>query len=297
MEENKTFVEKMPSFANKTTQTDDMNSISDSFNELRIKRSYYSPGRKIIKPPPGKWWWKPPDDPHYIAAGGIIICDRQKDGEVEKDGIWVLIEKSRRGSGLEYTDIGGKYDWNDGDIYATISREFREELYNTDEISYRTIKHLCGQSKSDDSDNELFIMRKGKYMCLIVDRKLLPDVSLDYRKVEEARKKILSENPFCRNEMYRTVSLQFLPFDRIAEEKDKLSYRLSTILKESELRNKIPNIQSLNVPRSTSTSHINIKSISTPNIRLEPSYMSTKEYPTRLHYLPPGYKKPQNQNF
>lgn len=230
-----------------------MDALAKGLDQIYIKRRDIR--RSKPRPPAGKWWWASPDG-WYIAAGGIIIRDICDD----KEGIWVLIEKSRRGYGQEYTDIGGKYDWNDGDIYATISREFREELYNTDEIPYKTIKRLCEQFKSYDKNNQLFMMRKGKYMCLIVDRSVLPNLELDSKQVENARSNVLSRNHFCRDEMYRTISLRFLPFDEVVDHKNLLSYRLSNILKDSALRNKIPGIEKLNTVRECSQSNGNWRS-------------------------------------
>jgi len=253
-----------------------MNSINQTekeVEEITIRtNNFILSGRprinsRIQRPPPGKWWWEwaPSDSERkvFIAAGGIIICDSQIVGRTLKEGIWVLIEKSRKGIGIEYTDIGGKYDWNDCDIYATISREFREELYNTTELPYKTIKQLCQKStnvrhsffSSEPRDhltcnqgqilNDVYIMRKGRYMCLIVDRKALPAVHLSPKDVEIAREITIKNNKWCKSEMYRTLSLYFLPFDEISEKIEYLSYRLLTILKEGILRFRIPNIDKL----------------------------------------------------
>ena len=242
-----------------------VNNITRGIEELDIKYGSYVP-QKFRSPPYGKWWWwwKPEDSNigYYIAAGGIIICDKQEIRGVVKEGIWAIVEKSRKGgNGYELTDIGGKYDWNDGDIYATIAREFQEELYHTTEIKYEEIRSLCmknNERKEATNFNEIYIMRRGKYMCLIVNRNLLSPIKLSPELVENKRKTVLSTNRFCihrhhdpktnmacREEMYRTLSLKFLPFDEVAENKYVLSYRLATILKGSFLRFKIPNCEEL----------------------------------------------------
>ena len=74
-------------------------------------------------------------DDKRLTAGGIFFYE-EKNGI---KGLWLLKEDDF-GKDI-FTDFGGKYDYNDGDIYATISREFREEVYNTQEISYKEIKN------------------------------------------------------------------------------------------------------------------------------------------------------------
>ena len=70
-------------------------------------------------------------DGKKLAAGGIIFFDTIDNTK----GLWLI--KEEEDENFIYTDLGGKYDHNDGDIFATISREFREETYNTSEISYK----------------------------------------------------------------------------------------------------------------------------------------------------------------
>jgi len=187
--------------------------------------------RKGPHPPPGKWWWKD-DKGKFIAAAGILIFD--------DEGMWLVAEKSRKNDGgVEYTDFGGKYDWNDGDIYATIPREFREECYNTDELSYSLIKRLVTSPSTEKKF--VYRMNKGKYLCLIVHRSLLPPLKLSDLEVKIARDRVIASNPFCHDSMYRTVGIKFIPFKEIENYKTQLSYRLSTILKFSQLNKKIPN--------------------------------------------------------
>ncbi len=180
-------------------------------------------------PPPGKWWWKNPQG-KFVAAAGILIFD--------DEGIWVVVEKSRNGDGtFEYSDFGGKYDWNDGDIYATISREFREELYNTNEISYSTVKELSTTPSS--KKKFIYRMNKGKYFCLIVHNSLVSDIELDNLKVQIKREEIIKSNEIHQH-LYRTEKIKHLNFDELNKYTTKMSYRLSIILKYSPINQYIP---------------------------------------------------------
>lgn len=234
--------------------TDTTNGIESSIQSLTLSNPHSSIDRLIIspknltyqysfgkrrkvRPPPGKYWWKDPLG-RDVAAGGILILDEYVIDNKSTEGIWVVVEKSRRGIGIEYSDFGGRYHYDDGDIYATISREFREETYNTDEIPYSTVKKLV----TSPSDNNKFVyrMNKGKYVCLVVDRKYLPSLYLNNENVEKARIKVLRENPYISRGAYRSEGVAFLPFSDICTlYRNKLSYRLSEILKKSRLVYKI----------------------------------------------------------
>lgn len=190
------------------------------------------------RPPQGKSWWKDENN-NNIAAGGILILD-----EVNNEkGIWVITEKCKKScsgySDFEYTDIGGRYSQDDGDIYATISREFREETYNTDEIPRRDIEQLMNSDHS--SEKFVYRMSTGKYLCLVVSRKYLPKLYLNNEMVKKNKADILIHNPYVLPSNYRTIDLVFLPFSKIKIGKTSLSFRLKDILTKSRLKNYIKN--------------------------------------------------------
>lgn len=202
-----------------------------NINSLKIDDGWRVVSRKR-KFAPKRYRWKGPEG--ELAAGGILIIDTV---EGEK-GVWVLVEKSRRRgreNDVDYIDFGGKYDYNDCNIYATISREFREEVYNTDEISVKTIKDLYHLSPS----NRKATMRlcRGQYVCLIVDRSLLPPLTLNSEKVRQARVDAIQTNPNIHDRMYRTEDLMFLPLKDATKEPhlSRIAYRLGYILKKCDL--------------------------------------------------------------
>lgn len=252
-------IDPWDSISNNSLERINANNRGNNKGKNRDNRNSTS---SAFRPPNGKYWWslRVPNiikKKYYIAAGGILICDKQltRNGE-NKEGIWVLAEKAKKG--IEYTDIGGKYSPDDGDIYATISREFREELYNTAEIPYRQIKYLCTNNmtyegisgsivssevrkkiENSGTFKGVCVVRRGLYLSLIVNRSFLPSITLDPIEVEKARKRIVNSNEFSNEEFYRTISLKFLPYDEIKENYNLLSYRLRTVLLGGPLKFKI----------------------------------------------------------
>lgn len=212
--------------------------LTERMDRLVIPR--YRNRKRVQKrfngPPPGKFWWKD-DLGRDVAAGGILILDTQIVNGVKERGIWVISEKSRKNEGTEYTDFGGRYNQDDGDIYATIHREFREETYNTNEIPYSVIKKLA----TDSSNENKFVYRmvKGKYLCLVVDREYLPPLNLDNCDIQSAKQQVIKSNPYVAPEVYRTENLVFIPFSKLKKGDLSLSFRLNEILSHSPLRNKI----------------------------------------------------------
>lgn len=156
-----------------------------------------------------------------LTAGGIFFFDKIG----EKKGLWLLREEEYNGD--VYTDFGGKYDYNDGDIFATIIREFREEVYNTEEITYK-------QLLSTNPSSHIFIngyIDKPVYMCVVIPYNTFP-ITLDPQKIERERQQVIKRNPRVPPEWYKTRSVEFVHIDDIEREKVHLSNRLKAILKQ-----------------------------------------------------------------
>ena len=168
----------------------------------RIKCKYYS------------------EDGKKLAAGGIFFMEDTSHGK----GIWVIKEEDN--DKTIYTDFGGKYDHNDGNILATISREFREETYNTKEISYKNIISIPQNHHIyiDGYDGEPV------YLCIVVNIKNV-DINFDSKNICQEREKIIKENPTITSKWYRTIDISFLLLKDISAEYYNLSGRLTSILK------------------------------------------------------------------
>uniref|UniRef100_A0A6C0LYX4 Nudix hydrolase domain-containing protein n=1 Tax=viral metagenome TaxID=1070528 RepID=A0A6C0LYX4_9ZZZZ len=155
--------------------------------------------------------WKSPEG-YLLAAGGVLLLDG--------DGAWVVSEQGK------YTDIGGRYDFNDGDIYATIAREFREELYNTAEISYFDLKNVPLSSKHYIDS----FVGNPIYMCIVVNVSDIPLRGvLDNESVKRAKDEILRSNRYVPPHRYTTESLKLVPMSELRVASN-VSPRLRSIL-------------------------------------------------------------------
>lgn len=199
--------------------------------ERNYNRTYMVPpppiqrfSKKSIKPQWSnkkvtKYKYNAPDG-KKLAAGGILFFEQTTSGK----GIWVVEEDEI--SSFVYTDFGGKYDHNDGDIFATISREFREETCNTREILYRDIKNLppVHHVYIDGYDG------KPVYLCVVVHMNHF-NMTFDSKEIKTEREKIIETNPTIPEKWYRTNDVKFLLLKDISKGKYQLSKRLTAILK------------------------------------------------------------------
>ena len=147
------------------------------------------------------------DTNEWYAGGGIVFYDDQ--------GIWVIKEKD------QYNDIGGKYNYNDGNIYACIARELGEETYHTIQLS---LQELLNISK------KIFKIGENKfYLSIWLHTDSVPEKP-DSEKFLQARNKTLLQNPLSTH-LYKQTELAYIPFDEL--QNYKLSSRLQLILKNS----------------------------------------------------------------
>lgn len=155
----------------------------------------------------------------HLTAGGILPYD--------DDGVWVIGEQDKHG--ITYTDVGGKYQFEDGDIFKTIARELGEETY-----------HLCDLSRTEivglykkNSHKTVYVnghQNKPVYMCVVVPRSEL-NGCLDNDKFVEERARVVTRNPDVPPEYYNSVCIRHLTWDDINSGEFKLSYRLKRILR------------------------------------------------------------------
>ena len=184
------------------------------------------PSSKSLKSSPRKKFkWHDLSTGYTLTAGGILFYDDQ--------GIWVIGEKDR--SGIVYTDIGGRYTYEDGNIWVTISRELREETYGTCELFASEIVSL---SKKHPPVYVNGHENRPVYMCLVIP---IVELMLESRKnfvldpimFNKQRNITLAENPDVPADYYCPCVLTKLSYEELADPRFRLSYRLKRIMKFS----------------------------------------------------------------
>ena len=150
---------------------------------------------------------------------------------------------------MEWTDPGGKYKFEDCDIYNTCAREFGEELYYSSTISRELMMDIVSTHRSVYVNGH---NNKPVYICYVVHTDILKSygVKLDPVKFLECREQAITYNPLVPNDYYNSVCLRHVNFSDITEKiyssshpnidsVPGLSYRLKKILKHGPLTSKI----------------------------------------------------------
>ncbi len=167
-----------------------------------------------------------------LSAGGILPYD--------DDGVWVIGEKVR--DEIIYTDIGGKYQYQDGDIYKTVAREFGEELYHSSNITREQvidISNISGPMYVNGHKN------KPVYVCYIVPYSVMKSmrITLNPTLFLKNRVEVLRGNPHVPPDKYDSVTLRYIDFNSLismlAKEKSAISYRLRGVLKYGSLSRRL----------------------------------------------------------
>lgn len=199
-----------------------------------------------------------------LTAGGILPYDNE--------GIWVIGEKKKNGD-LEWTDAGGKYKFEDCNIYTTCAREFGEELYYSTSIPIELMSDIVSTHKPVYVNGH---NNKPVYICYVVHVDVLSSfgITLDPVKFLECRERAVSDNPHVPEDYYNSVCLQNMSFLDIAEKiynsprqnidsVSDLSYRLKKILKHGPLATKIFERQSESVlfPMSRYENYLDVSPI------------------------------------
>lgn len=162
-----------------------------------------------------------------ITAGGILFYD--------EFGIYVIKEKKRDRD--VYNDIGGKYQFEDGDIYATISREFGEEMYHSCELTRSQIISFIGKDgvkeinlNSSSQDNRPI------YVCIVVPHKLVEDIiQISNNEFQKSRTRVLMNNPDVPISYYSSTEICHVSYDDLRvcfNDRDKLHFRLASVLQQ-----------------------------------------------------------------
>lgn len=179
-----------------------------------------------------KFKWHDPISGYALTAGGILFYDEK--------GLWVIGEKDK--NGLVYTDIGGRYSYEDGNIWATISRELREETYGICEMFASEIEALSKIYQPvyvNGHDNQPV------YICLVIPISALnPEsrrhFSLNPIMFDMQRRKVVEENPEVPEDYYCPCVLRKMTYEELKDPTFRLSFRLKRILKFSTAFSSLP---------------------------------------------------------
>jgi hypothetical protein len=161
----------------------------------------------------------------FTIAGGLLIYDNE--------GIFCIKEKKY--DNIVYNDIGGKYQFEDGDIFATIAREFAEETYYCCEVTRRHLVSLL----NEPGVVQIYLENPEKkpiYLCLIVPCRLLDiDISSNLDQFKEARCRVLENNPKVPVSYYSSLDMCHVSYTYLKEnitDNTKIHFRLSAVLKK-----------------------------------------------------------------
>jgi hypothetical protein len=158
-----------------------------------------------------------------IHAGGIILYD--------DNGFWVIKEFHK--DTFKYSDPGGKYNYCDCNIIATIVREFNEETYYAFPISYSDIYNLIPKNKIKFIYTCYNKLSNPTYLCIAVHLNDL-NIKWDIKQFLKNRELALISNPDVPVKYYSSFDIQYIPFNKIFDFYDKFCYRLKQIVKKLE---------------------------------------------------------------
>ena len=183
-----------------------------------------------------KYRWTDPATNHRFASGGILFYD--------STGIWVLAERGE-GKHIVFNDMGGRYTYEDGTIYASIARELREETYGLCELRVEDIKALAEITTAvyvNGHDG------KPAYFSLPVDLSRLhpalrSKIVLDPDLFLIERKAVIDSNREVPVEYY-PMYLRKISMAELKDPRLRLSFRLRKILRISGIVPDIPRVPS-----------------------------------------------------
>lgn len=197
-----------------------------------------------------KKWTCVDDNGYNLTAGGILPYD--------DNGIWVISEKQSSGSRELWNDVGGKWRFEDIDIFGCITREWNEELYFTAELRrsdlLKDLIHRPRTSRVYVNDHE----RNPTYLAYIIhvdDLESIDGVKMNKTEFDMARKHAISSNPSVPSDYYSSISLQYITYEQLRDElfsTTSISYRLRKILLHGSLKNNLSQMTKA-VPESVTT--------------------------------------------
>lgn len=188
----------------------------------------------VAKHKPGKYMWKDPSTGYGLTAGGILFYDC--------NGVWVVGE--RKNGEIIYSDIGGRYTFEDTNIYACVARELAEETYLTCQLLPSQVERM-----SRTFDTVYLNGHDGRpvYMCILVpihvenghvyicdkDKQFhIGTLNLNPDAFDTARRRVISENPDAKSK-YISEKLVCISFRDLKnpQNKKKFSQRLEKVLR------------------------------------------------------------------
>ena len=175
---------------------------------------------------PKKYRWYDGHD-RQLTAGGLLPYDEK--------GVWLVGEQDTGGS-VGWTDMGGRYEFEDCDIYKTIAREVGEELYHSSELLRRDVVDFSKKYKPIYVNGHQGLP---VYICYPVHTRELAkkDFILDPQLFQKNRRDALESNPSVPVNYYPTIELRYFSYCAInrALKKEKgspiLKFRIQRILK------------------------------------------------------------------
>lgn len=173
--------------------------------------------------------WISPKGKH-VSGGGILVVNKIE------GYFWFIGEKKYNKKDDDkittiYTDIGGKYRWDDGDIYACIAREWNEETYHSSELTRSNIIELWKNEKKIYVNSKNSKNKSSSYICLIID-----EINLNkYTKIDSIlfdinRSNIIKNNPSAPFYIFKSLCIKKVYFNDINTK--KISGRLKIILEK-----------------------------------------------------------------
>lgn len=176
-----------------------------------------------------KVYWTDPLTKKSYHAGGILFYNQ--------DGFYAVKDVNRQMC-IEYNDFGGKFVYEDMNIYGTIARELCEKSYQLCQLVPEFVRRLSLIFPPFDLNDE---PERYYSLCVDLNDKLLEEekqssssciVKFDSDKFSQAKKTIIEECGNFKGRLFR--ELEFIKFDEAYNY--PLGFRLEIILSELNKR-------------------------------------------------------------
>ena len=188
---------------------------------------------------PNKRWTCLDENGHRLTGGGIVPYDEH--------GIWIISEIN--GSHETRTDVGGKWRFEDIDIYGCIVREWNEETYFTAELKKSDLEdwfisrpRTSRVYVNDHQRNPTYVA----YLIHVEDLSTDCGVVLDPEKFSRARNRAIRLNTDVPQDYYSSTKLEYISYEELREALQTKSsanlaigYRLRRILLHGALKSRV----------------------------------------------------------
>jgi hypothetical protein len=152
-----------------------------------------------------------------FTAGGLLAYD--------EEGLWLIGEKNHNGI-IEWTDIGGKCEKEDVDIYDTISREVIEETFHSVDLNRNIVLCLKDYNTPTYVNNHL---GKPVYISYIIHVDELSKYNIDFNVNLFNNNKDVILSQINVKACYKSCELKYIRFDELKNY--KLKYRINNLLR------------------------------------------------------------------